>query len=230
MRRTNPLPRERARYWSREENVPSSPTSRPRIISSPPIWKLPNPIYESASVYYIAGFFLTVSVDSLKIVAEHTLANDKTFCLNLLAPFIIDFFGDQVATALEYADYLFCNESETAAYGKKHGLGEDLKEVALKIATSPKNNAARPRTVIFTQGSESTIVARDGKVEEYKVTPLPKEELMDTNGAGDSFVGGFLAGLLEKEMASCVEARHWAARFIIQQSGCTLTNACEYKL
>ena len=131
---------------------------------------------------------------------------------------------------MEYGDYLFCNESETAAYGKKHGLGEDLKEVALKIATSPKNNAARPRTVIFTQGSESTIVARDGKVEEYKVTPLPKEELMDTNGAGDSFVGGFLAGLLEKEMASCVEARHWAARFIIQQSGCTLTNACEYKL
>jgi len=188
-------------------------------------------IYESASVYYIAGFFLTVSVDSLKIVAEHALANDKTFCLNLSAPFIIDFFGDQVATALEYADYLFCNESEAAAYGKKHGLGEDLKEVALKIAASPKKNAARPRTVIFTQGSESTIVARDGKVEEYKVTPLPKEELVDTNGAGDAFVGGFLAGLLEKkEMASCVEAGHWAARFIIQQSGCPLTKACEYKL
>ena len=134
-------------------------------------------IYESASVYYIAGFFLTVSVDSLKIVAEHALAKDTTFCLNLSSPFIIDFFGDRVATALEYADYLICNESEAAAYGKKHGFGEDLKEVALKIAASPKKNAARPRTVI-----------------------------------------------------SCVEAGHWAARFIIQQSGCTLTKACDYKL
>merc|ERR1711935_954126 len=77
-------------------------------------------LIEKATLYYIAGFFLTVSVDSLVIVAEHALANDKPFCLNLSAPFIIDFFGDQVATALAYADYLFCNESEAAAYAKKH--------------------------------------------------------------------------------------------------------------
>lgn len=188
-------------------------------------------IYESASLYYIAGFFLTVSVDSLKIVAEHALANNKTFCLNLSAPFIIDFFGEQLATALEYADVLFCNETEAAAYAKKHELGEDLKEVALKIAASPKKNSAKPRTVIFTQGSDSTIVACNGKVEEYAVTSLPKEELVDTNGAGDAFVGGFLAGLLaKKEIGACVEAGHWAARFIIQQSGCTITKSCEYKL
>lgn len=188
-------------------------------------------IYESASVYYIAGFFLTVSVDSLKIVAEHALANNKTFCLNLSAPFIIDFFGDQVATALEYADYLFCNESEAATYGKKHGLGEDLQKVALAIAASPKKNSAKPRTVIFTQGSEKTIVACDGKVVEYDVKALPKEQLVDTNGAGDAFVGGFLAGLLgEKAIGDCVELGHDAARFIIQQSGCTLDKPCELKL
>jgi adenosine kinase len=188
-------------------------------------------IYESASVYYIAGFFLTVSVESLKIVAEHALANDKTFCLNLSAPFIIDFFGDAVATALEYADFVFCNETEAAAYAKKHELGDDLKEVALKIAASPKKNGARPRTVIFTQGSDSTIVACNGKVDEYAVSTLAKEDLVDTNGAGDAFVGGFLAGLLaKKEMSACVDAGHSAARFIIQQSGCTLTKACEYKL
>merc|ERR1712008_562397 len=77
----------------------------------------------------------------------------------------------------EYADFVFCNESEAAAYGKKHELGEDLKEVALKIASSPKKNSARPRTVIFTQGSESTIVACNGKVEEFTVTPLPMKSL-----------------------------------------------------
>lgn len=188
-------------------------------------------IYESASVFYIAGFFLTVSVDSLKIVAEHALAHDKTFCLNLSAPFIIDFFGDAVAIALEYADFVFCNETEAAAYAKKHALGEDLKEVALKIAASPKKNGAKPRTVIFTQGSEPTIVACNGKVTEYAVTSLAKEDLVDTNGAGDAFVGGFLAGLLsKKEIADCVDAGHFSARFIIQQSGCTLSKPCEYKL
>lgn len=186
-------------------------------------------IYEAAKFYYIAGFFLTVSVESLVIVAEHALANNKTFCLNLSAPFIIDFFADQVATALEYADFVFCNESEAETYSKKHGLGDDLKEVALKIAASPKKND-KPRIVVFTQGSSSTIVACDGKVTEYAVEPLAKELLVDTNGAGDAFVGGFLSELVQgKDMESCVTAGHWSAKYIIQQPGTTIDEVCTYK-
>mmetsp|Transcript_38718 Transcript_38718/g.116315 ORF Transcript_38718/g.116315 Transcript_38718/m.116315 type:complete len:348 (-) Transcript_38718:217-1260(-) len=187
-------------------------------------------IIESAKFYYIAGFFLTVSVESLQRVADHAVAEGKTFCLNLSAPFIVDFFADQVATALPYADYLFCNESEAETYAKKHGLGDDLKEVALKIASSPKKNESRKRTVVFTQGSKSTIVAYDGKVTEYDVDPLAKELLVDTNGAGDAFVGGFLSKLVQgKSVEEAVQAGHWAARYIIQQSGCTLGKECAYK-
>lgn len=186
-------------------------------------------IYETAKFYYIAGFFLTVSVESLEIVANHALENDKPFCLNLSAPFIIDFFGDQVATAIPYADYLFCNESEAEAYAKKHDLGEDLKEVALKVAASPKKNE-KPRTVIFTQGSGSTIVAYNGTVTEYAVDPLPKEKLVDTNGAGDAFVGGFLSELVQgKSIEECVTAGHWSAKYIIQQPGTTIDQPCTYK-
>lgn len=186
-------------------------------------------IYEAAKVYYIAGFFLTVSVESLVKVAEHAIANDKIFCLNFSAPFIVDFFGDQVATALPYADYLFCNESEAAAYAKKHELGEDLKEVALKVAASPKKNEARKRTVVFTQGDKSTIVACDGVVQEFAVDPLSSDLLVDTNGAGDAFVGGFLSQLVQgKSLEDCVNAGHWSARYIIQQSGCSFSGPCEY--
>lgn len=187
-------------------------------------------IIAAAKVYYSAGFFLTVSVESLVQVAEQFLAEKKTFCLNLSAPFIVDFFGDQLSTAMEYADFLFGNESEAAAYGKKHGLGEDLKAIALAVAALPKKDASRPRTVVFTQGSQSTIVVCDGKVIEYAVDPLPKEQLVDTNGAGDAFVGGFLAELIEgKGMEDCVKAGHWAARYIIQQSGTQLGKTCDYK-
>ena len=185
-------------------------------------------IVEAAQFYYCAGFFLTVSVESLVKAAEHAVANNKTFCLNLSAPFIVDFFGDQLATALQYADFLFGNEGEAEAYAKKHNLGDDLKEVALKICALPKKSS-KPRTVVFTQGSRSTIVACNGVVTEYKVDPLPAEKLVDTNGAGDAFVGGFLSQLIQgKDMAACVEAGHWAARYIIQTSGTTLSGACEY--
>jgi adenosine kinase len=186
-------------------------------------------IIELAKVYYSAGFFLTVSVPSLVAVAEHAVANDKTFCLNLSAPFIVDFFGEQLATAMEYADFLFGNESEAAAYGKKNGMGEDLKKIALAVCDLPKKNKSKPRTVVFTQGSESTIVAVNGTVTEYKVELLAKELLVDTNGAGDAFVGGFLSQLVNgKDMEACVDAGHWAAKFIIQTSGTQLDKACEY--
>ena len=85
---------------------------------------------------------------------------------------------------MPYADYLFCNESEAEAYAKKHDLGEDLKEVALKVAASPKKNQDRPRVVVFTQGDKATIVAYKGVVTVYDVEPLSKNLLVDTNGAG----------------------------------------------
>lgn len=186
-------------------------------------------IYENAKFYYIAGFFLTVSVESLLIIAEHALAKDKIFCINFSAPFIIDFFGDQLSSAIPYADYIFCNESEAETYAKKHDLGSDLKEVALKVAALPKKNTSRHRTVVFTQGSGSTIVAMNGIVTEYPVEPLSKELLIDTNGAGDAFVGGFLSQLVQgKDVEDAVKAGHWAAKFIIQQSGCTTSETCSY--
>merc|ERR1712010_291068 len=106
-------------------------------------------IYERARFFYIAGFFLTVSMESLVLVAEHSLVMDKIFCLNLSAPFIIEYYGEQVQTALPYVDYLFCNESEAHTYAKKHEMCmcSNLKDVALKLAASPKKNINRPRTV-----------------------------------------------------------------------------------
>ena len=42
-------------------------------------------------------------------------------------------------------------------------------------------------------------------------------------GAGDAFVGGFLAYLAKGgDLLDCVNAGHWAARQIIQVSGCKI--------
>ena len=93
----------------------------------------------------------------------------------------------------------------------------------------PKASGVRPRTVVFTQGSKETIVATGGKVTKYAVDPLPAELLVDTNGAGDAFVGGFLAMMVKGEdIAKCVEAGHWAAKVIIQRSGCTFPEKCDF--
>ena len=61
-------------------------------LEDPENWKL----VEKAKVVYSAGFFLTVSVESMLKVAKHCAAKDKTYSLNLSAPFLCQFFKDQV--------------------------------------------------------------------------------------------------------------------------------------
>eukprot|EP00408_Alexandrium_pacificum_P042096 CAMPEP_0171266876 /NCGR_PEP_ID=MMETSP0790-20130122/58868_1 /TAXON_ID=2925 /ORGANISM="Alexandrium catenella, Strain OF101" /LENGTH=94 /DNA_ID=CAMNT_0011735593 /DNA_START=42 /DNA_END=326 /DNA_ORIENTATION=+ len=85
------------------------------------------------------------------------------------------------------------------------------------------------RKVVITQGSEPTIVAINGHVTTYPVPALPKEKLVDTNGAGDAFVGGFLAALVKgKDIEGCCKAGTYAASVVIQHSGCTYPAKPDY--
>lgn len=183
----------------------------------------------NASIFYVSGFFHTVSVDSILTIARHAATENKVFTLNLSAPFVIQFFGDQLAASLMYADFVFGNESEAKTYGEVKGYGVDIPTVSLKISGLPKASGTRPRIVVITQGSDPTIVASGGVVTTYPVDPLAKELLIDTNGAGDAFVGGFLAQLaLGKTLGECVRAGHFAARVVIQHSGCTFPKECDF--
>ena len=158
------------------------------------------------------------------------MSEGKTLCMNLSAPFLIQFFGDQMMAAMPYVDIMFGNETEAAAMGEKMGWGTDISTIAKGIAAMPKASGLKCRTVVLTQGSQSTFVCENGVVTEYAVDPLPKEQLVDTNGAGDAFVGGFLAQLaLGAPVAKCVDAGHFAARVIIQRSGCAYPPECDYK-
>ncbi|CAM9934822.1 unnamed protein product [Choristocarpus tenellus] len=92
-------------------------------------------LLESAQFYYIAGFFLTVSVESIVLAGEKAVADGKVLAMNLSAPFVVQFFGDQLTAAVKYCDYVFGNESEAEALGEKNGWGkEDLPAIALKLA------------------------------------------------------------------------------------------------
>lgn len=105
-----------------------------------------------------------------------------------------------------------------------------VKNVALEISKIARANDVRPRIVVITQGAEATIVATEGKVTEYKVPPLAKEKIIDANGAGDAFVGGFLAALINgKDMTGCCDAGNYAASVILQVSGTELSGTPTHK-
>ncbi|KAH9514377.1 adenylate kinase [Bulinus truncatus] len=48
-------------------------------------------------------------------------------------------------------------------------------------------------------------VISNEKAQEYEAIPIKQEDIIDTNGAGDSFVGGFLSELVQgKDLESCI--------------------------
>ncbi|KAH0520033.1 Adenosine kinase [Microtus ochrogaster] len=169
------------------------------------------------------GFFLTVSPESVLKVARYAAENNKVFTLNLSAPFISQFFKGSLMDVMPYVDILFGNETEAATFAREQGFEtKDIKEIAKRTQALPKVNVKRKRTVIFTQGRDDTIVATENEVTAFAVLDQNQKEIIDTNGAGDAFVGGFLSQLVyDKPLTECIRAGHYAASVIIRRTGCT---------
>jgi len=188
-------------------------------LKKPENWEL----VEKAKFYYIGGFFFTHSHESIMAVAKHAAENNKVFTQNLSAPFLSQSFCNCLDEAAPYWDIIFGNESEALAFAEAHNYGtKDIKEIALKMAAIEKVNKSRPRTVIITQGADPTVVACEGKVTTYPACDLKKEDIVDSNGAGDAFVGGFLSQLiLGQSFEKCIAAGNFVAKCVLQQSGAT---------
>ena len=146
-------------------------------------------VVQAAKVVYSAGFFLTVSVDSMVRVAQHCAENNKTYCLNLSAPFLIQFFKDQMMSVMPYADIVFGNETEALTYAETFNLGtKDITKIAQAISMLPKENGSKGRLVIITQGADPVVCVNNGQVTTFAAERLPADKIVDTNGAGDAFV------------------------------------------
>lgn len=69
-----------------------------------------------------------------------------------------------------------------------YGQTDNVEEIALKISQLPKASGTHKRITVITQGADPVVVAEDGKVKLLPVILLPKEKLVDTNGAGTRYI------------------------------------------
>ncbi|WWC58996.1 uncharacterized protein I303_101542 [Kwoniella dejecticola CBS 10117] len=202
----------------------------PSHLSTPEISQL----IDGAKYFYIEGFFLTHGLESALEVAKQASSKGKTVVLNLSAPFIPQFFKVQLEELLPHVDILIGNESEAEAYREAAGMGTaTLAQVATALAASSKSNASRPRLVVITQGADSTLVASSNASgspnnlgpndENPKTFPVPKlaaDKIVDTNGAGDMFAGGFMGSLAQgKSLDESIEIGHKLGQMCCGQIG-----------
>lgn len=182
---------------------------------------------ERAKIVYVDSFFLTVSAESVQIVAEHCAKMQKTLCLNLSAGYLCDFFSDKVLSVLPYADYTFGNAAEYAKLAER--LREDsesgIDEIAAWVAKMPQADPKKKRYVVVTDGHAPAIVASTWrghgvKVQRYPIPPIRTGRLQCKDGAGDAFAGGFLHGLMQQaDLDTCVASALYAAQVAVQRQG-----------
>ena len=134
---------------------------------------------------------------------------------------------------LPFCNILIGNETEAETWAVENRLDEtkDLAKIAKALAIIPRTNPSRPRIVVITHGAESTILvssAQPDVTKEYPVEKLDDSQIVDTNGAGDAFAGGFIGAYVSgKDLDDCVRAGHALASICVQQVGRTATH--EYR-
>jgi len=187
-------------------------------------------IVQGAKIIYSAGFFITVSPESIQL-ASREMKQTGIYCLNLSAPFLMQVppFKKVFLDTMPYVDFLFGNETEALTWAQTEGWETtDLEFIATRLSLMPSVKAKK-RTVIITQGPDPTIVCINGFVKKYATQAPPKEEIVDTNGAGDAYVGGFLAALSKGlSIEACCHAGAYAAAVVVRRSGCTYPSQPDY--
>jgi adenosine kinase len=180
-----------------------------------------------AHLFYLEGFFMNTqgAPTNATFLGEHCVNNNKLLLFNLSAPYLSYIFKERLAGILPYTDFLLGNHEDFSAYAESVGWdSSNINDVLDRLVGQPKKNAERSRIVIMTNGADATRLAQHGKpVQEFPIVKVAEEDIVDTNGAGDAFVGGLLSQLaLGKPLEDCIRIGHIAASVVIRQNGCSL--------
>ncbi|XP_056632462.1 adenosine kinase-like [Diorhabda sublineata] len=188
-------------------------------------------LLQTAKYYYLGGFFLNVCLKTVTEVAKLAAKNNRQFLFNLSAPFICHLHKEVLFEIVPYIDVLFGNRSEIEALAESFKIDKKSLQDKIRVLINWKKvNKVRTRLVVITQGENHVLVGIENKILTFSVPKLEKNKIVDTNCAGDAFVGGFLSQYIQDhDVEACVKCGIWAASEIIQKDGCTYNNETDYK-
>jgi adenosine kinase len=193
-------------------------------------------ILDKASVVYSSGFLVTSSEESLRYLAKFCRETGKTFVLNLGAPFICEVppFREILMDVMADVNYVIGSDAEAVALGVGMGWIEETGISTESLVEVAKKPSLPNRTVIITAGSSDTIVVSSSNghtsAEFVPIVKVPETNILDANGCGDAYAGGFCGGLLlgRSVFESC-SAGAYAASVVIQHRGCTVPGESEFQ-
>jgi adenosine kinase len=195
--------------------------------------------FKNVKLIYTELFILKTKRDICFKLADFGLRDETFYGFNLPSEFFLKNYTKDISKLCEYADIIFANEFEASLFCEilKINSNGSIKDVTCQLCKNiPKKNKNKKRIVIVTAGPNPAALCQyDFKEEKvifsdvFPVANVPSENIIDTNGAGDAFAGGFLSQFVKgKKLDECMKAGHWGASVIIQKRGCDIPMDIKY--
>lgn len=206
-------------------------------------------VIKTAEFIYTELFILKHKKEIVYKLAEEGCKDNKIFGFNFPSFYFIETYIEEIKNLIEYADIIFSNAAEAQFLGEYLGIEvfilvnnvniQDSENIALvceNICKYKKINKKKKRVVIITCGPNPAYVCEYDFVKDqisfsgvFPADFIHEEKVVDTNGAGDGFAGGFLSRYIKgKSINHAMAAGHWAAAVVIQARGCQFPKICDY--
>ena len=175
-------------------------------------------------VLLVEGYFLKENYELCKYLVEEFKKQGKLVILTLSAVCIVQYHMDKIKEIADMSDMVIGNMEETEVLaGGKNAIFQDTYEKVHKIL-APSN-----RLLVVTCGSHGVYCSkynyqsrRLDLILQCFPNYIKNEEIVDLNGAGDAFLGGFLSQYMQgKSFEACCKAGNDVAGVIIKNIGCT---------
>ena len=174
----------------------------------------------------IEGYMLPNKLDICKKLTDCFSREKKLVILTLSAMFIVQNHSEKIIEIANKADMIAGNINEAEILSGIKADGNNVKEIFENIFLKL---APRDRLLVFTAGSSGVYCAQfDYKrnqidyIFQYFANKINNDDIVDLNGAGDSFLGGFLSEYLKgSPIYECCKIGTEAASVVLRNVGCT---------
>lgn len=169
---------------------------------------------ETKRIFYIEGFFVSNRFAVCQQIYERYCGGNRSkmniFASNLSADYMIHKHTEEINYLSNKSNILFGNRNEFDALAKVNGFTSGTQQIHAFLDVLQNGEQ---KICIVTNGSQFVDIftlemsngIRNLKHEQLEVDAVDKEDIVDTTGAGDSFVAGFFyAFLREDNVLDCV--------------------------
>ena len=172
----------------------------------------------------IEGYFLKEKFDLCKKLCIEFIKLKKLVILTLCDASMIEFHKEKIMEIANLADIIVGNFH--AAEILADGRGKNMKETFEKIH---KKLSYKERILVITAGCQGAFCSKYNyqKIQlEFLFQDFPQDiknaDIIDLNGAGDAFFGGFLSQMMQgKSLSACCKCGNEIANVVIRNVGCT---------